>query len=35
MEGISLFPLPEGMLIDQIQITESGLVIATVAAHVA
>jgi transposase len=32
MEGISLLQLPEGMLIDQIHITENGLVIEVVAA---
>ncbi len=33
MEGTSLLFLPEGMLIEQIQITENGLVIALVATH--
>jgi len=33
MEGTPLLPLPEGMLIDQIQISENGLVIAIVATH--
>ena len=33
MEGTSLLSLPEGMLIEQIQITENGLVIALVATH--
>src|SRR3989441_4355842 len=33
MEKTPLLPLPEGMLIDQIQITETGLVIAVVATH--
>jgi transposase len=33
MEGTSLLSLPEGMLIEQIQITENGLVIALVAIH--
>ncbi len=33
MEKTPLLPLPEGMLIDQIQITENGLVIAVVATH--
>ncbi|HAT45025.1 MAG TPA: ISL3 family transposase [Ktedonobacter sp.] len=33
MEGTSLLHLPEGMLIDQIQITENGLVIEIVATH--
>ena len=31
MEGTSLLALPEGMLIDQIQITENGLIIEVVA----
>src|SRR5438445_8160596 len=31
MEGTALLQLPEGMLIDQIQITENGLVIEVVA----
>ena len=33
MEGTPLLSLPEGMLIEQIQITENGLVIALVATH--
>src|SRR5260370_547798 len=33
MEGTPLLPLPEGMLIDQIQISENGLIIAIVATH--
>ncbi len=33
MESTPLLPLPEGMLIDQIQITENGLVIALIATH--
>ncbi len=33
MEKTPLLPLPEGMLIDQIQITATGLVIAVVATH--
>ena len=33
MEQTPLLPLPEGMLIDQIQITATGLVIAVVATH--
>jgi transposase len=33
MEGTSLLSLPEGMLIEEIQITENGLVIALVATH--
>jgi len=33
MEGTSLLALPEGMQIDQIQITEEGLIIAVVATH--
>ncbi len=33
MEGTPLLPLPEGMLIDQIQITETGLLIAVIATH--
>ncbi len=33
METTPLLPLPEGMLIDQIQITEDGLVITVVATH--
>jgi len=33
MEKTPLLPLPEGMLIEQIQITENGLVIAVVATH--
>src|SRR5258708_36433958 len=33
MEGTSLLSLPEGMLIEQIQITENGLVIVLVATH--
>ncbi len=33
MEGTSLLALPEGMQIDQIQITENGLIIAVVATH--
>ncbi len=33
MEGTKLLSLPEGMLIEQIQITENGLVIAVVATH--
>jgi transposase len=33
MEGTSLLALPEGMQIDQIQITEAGLVITIVATH--
>jgi transposase len=33
MEGTSLLALPEGMQIDQMQITENGLIIAVVATH--
>ncbi len=33
MEGSPFLPLPEGMLIDQVQITETGLHIAVVATH--
>jgi transposase len=33
MEGTKLLSLPEGMLIEQIQMTENGLVIAVVATH--
>ncbi len=33
MEGTSLLSLPEGMLVEQIQITENGLVIAVAATH--
>ena len=33
MEKTPLLPLPEGMLIDQIHITENGLTIAVVATH--
>jgi len=33
MEGTSLLHLPEGMLIDQIHITENGVVIEVVATH--
>lgn len=33
MEGTSLLALPEGMQIDQIQITEEGLIITVVATH--
>jgi transposase len=33
MEGATLLQLPEGMLIDQIQITENGLRIAVIATH--
>ena len=33
MEGSALLQLPEGMLIDQIHITENGLVIEVVATH--
>jgi transposase len=33
MEGTPLLSLPEGMLVEQIQITENGLVIAVVATH--
>src|SRR2546425_12038227 len=33
MEGTSLFSLPEGMQVSQIQITENGVVIADVATH--
>lgn len=33
MEGTSLLQLPEGMLVDQIHITENGLVIEVVATH--
>ena len=33
MEGTPLLPLPEGMRIDQIQITENSLIIAVVATH--
>ena len=33
MEKTPLLPLPEGMLIEQIQSTETGLVIAVVATH--
>jgi transposase len=33
MEGTPLLPLPEGMLIDQIQVTKTGLVISVIATH--
>ena len=33
MKGTSLLSLPEGMLIDQIQITETGLVLNVIATH--
>jgi hypothetical protein len=33
MEGTPLFPLPEGMLIDQIRVTKTGLVISVIATH--
>jgi transposase len=33
MEGTPLLPLPEGMLIDQVQLTETGLCIAVIATH--
>src|SRR5947209_17022112 len=33
MERTPLLPLPEGMLIDQIQITENGLVVSVIATH--
>jgi transposase len=33
MEGTPLLPLPEGMHIDQIQVTETGLMISVVATH--
>jgi transposase len=33
MEGTPLLPLPEGMLIDQIQVTQTGLVISVIATH--
>jgi transposase len=33
MEGTSLLALPEGMRIDQLQITEEGLIIAVAATH--
>src|SRR5215471_4825873 len=33
MEGTPLLPLPEGMLIDQVQLTETGLRIAVIATH--
>ncbi len=33
MEGTPLLSLPEGMLIDQVQITETGLLIAVIARH--
>ena len=33
MEGSPFLPLPEGMLIDQVQIPETGLHIAVVATH--
>ena len=33
MEGTKLLSLPEGMLIEQVQMTENGLVIAVVATH--
>ncbi len=33
MEGAALLSLPEGMLIDQIQLTETGLVITVIATH--
>ena len=33
MEGTPLLSLPEGMLVEQIQITENGVVIAVVATH--
>src|SRR6266571_4895443 len=33
MERTPLLPLPEGMLIDQIQITETGLVVSVMATH--
>src|SRR2546422_540469 len=33
MERTPLLPLPEGMLIDEIQMTENGLLIAVIATH--
>jgi hypothetical protein len=33
MEKTPLLPLPEGMLIDQIQITETGLTISVISTH--
>lgn len=33
MEGTPLLSLPQGMLIDQIQITETGLAITVIATH--
>ena len=33
MEGTPLLPLPDGMLIDQVQLTETGLRIAVIATH--
>jgi transposase len=33
MERTPLLPLPEGMLIDQIQVIESGLLIEVIATH--
>src|SRR5205809_2183008 len=33
MEGTPFLPLPEGMLIDQVQITENGLLITVIATH--
>ena len=33
MERTPFLPLPEGMLIDQIQITETGLVVSVMATH--
>jgi hypothetical protein len=33
MEGTPFLPLPERMLIDQVQITESGLLITVIATH--
>src|SRR5438876_5267681 len=35
MEGISLFSLPEGMLVEQIQITENSIVVEVVATSLA
>ena len=33
MEGSPFLPLPEGMLIEQVQITSNGLLIAVIATH--
>ncbi len=33
MEGTPFLPLPEGMLIDQVQMTENGLCVAVIATH--